>query len=182
MLNAEPFTSEAIATELIDTIATFRPPEKERGVMHYVTMNRGGLGGGYSAKPGNIRLSIGKLCLALSKSTFTTVAVQKLPWLLPLGALIIVTELWAAAKIDVTENDASVLFAMWMYKDSEHTIENSRVVEVVNRERAKYGQNLLSTLEVSRSLSALESIRAIERAKDSNSKWWLREWVSINFR
>jgi len=175
-------TAASIATELIDNYAGFRAPEKEQVVIHYVTLMPGGLGGGMSTKAGNIQLNLGKLMVALSKSTFTTIAVQKTPWLLPLGALIIWTELWATAKIDVSENDASVIFSMWIYKDSEHTIEDSKVLSVVNKERAKYGQTLLSSSEISRSLKALESIGTIERSKEAPSKWWLREWVSIKYR
>jgi len=171
-----------LASDLIDCSYTISAPEIKQVFMHLVTMSPGGMGGGQSTKAGNIRFQLGKLFDALSKSTFTTVTIHTIPWLIPFGAIRLWSDLSSTVKISITEIDASVLYAMWINKNAERTVDEGKVLGFVNKERGKFSKSLLISADIFRSLNTLESIRVIARSENASSRWWLREWVSVNYR
>ena len=174
--------SHQAAVDVVSNYASIVPPEKEPVLIHLVTMNIGGHGGGESTKLGNVGLNMKKLCIAVSKGAFATVATLKTPWLTFFAALILWDEFWSCTKAPLSEDDALVLYAMWMNKDSEQRIAANDVETKVNAERAKVNQPPLSTAQIRSSIKTLEQIRCIKRAKDAPSKWWLCEWVSFTYR
>ena len=170
------------ALEIISNYASISPPEKERMVMQLITMNHGGRGGAESTKAGNVQFNIGKLCIAASKGAFATVAVSNTPWLAVFAALILWDEFWACTKVSLSEDAASVLYAMWMHKDADRCIAANDVEAKVNMERAKRSQSSLTSAQVRSCFKTLEQLSCIKHPNDFPSKWWLCEWVRFPYR
>ena len=185
---ADSLTREAstkqLASDLVAAFITVTPPEQQAAVvLHHVSLfEHGGVGGGTSRKPGNIRLNVERLFLAISKGAFSAVGVSHTPWLVPFAALILWDEYKSCTKALLSENDASVLYAMWMHRDDDDLIQKSDVANKVNHERSRRSQSGLSTSQLRTALANLEQIQCIKPSRKSPDKWWLCEWVSVAYK
>jgi hypothetical protein len=170
-----------MALALVKEFATITAPE-DSGTLGLVIMRTAGRGGGRSAKPGNIAFDMPKLIKALSAGVLTTVAAFHTPWTAVFGAIILWDRLYAGACIDLSENEASVLWTMWQLRDEEGTVAHDGLLGSVNVERQKYGRTELSARELDDALGKLEEIATIERFSKYKSRWWLREWVRVKYQ
>lgn len=170
---------ESTARLLVQRYASITPPE-HKSVLQMVTMSVGGRGGGASVKPGNIRLDIRHLVTGIASGVLTVVGVVQAPWTAIFGALVIWDSLYAGARIELSESDASVLWTLWLLCDDKHTMAEIGLLAKVNAERGKYGRVALTQQDLDDSLQRLTRIQSIERA-DDESRWWLREWVRVNY-
>jgi hypothetical protein len=144
-------------------------------------MDSGGMGGGVSVKPGNVRLNMRQLVKCIASGVITIVGVVQLPWTAVFGALVIWDDLYAGTRIELSESDASVMWTLWLNRDEDHTVAERGLLQKVNEERHKYGATELTQRELDDSLQRLSTLRSIERANDE-SRWWLREWVRVRYK
>jgi hypothetical protein len=169
------------AAATLSIFAEVTAPYYEPEHMQLMTMSPGGTSGGSSVKPGNIRLNLGKLVRAIASGTLTIVGAMAAPWTLVIGALITWDSLWSCLNLDLTEQHASVIYAMWLARDDRATVAKSDVVRLVNTERVARGTQPLSYQEISRVINDLNAMRCIQQSKTDESRWWLREWVRIQY-
>jgi hypothetical protein len=52
----------------------------------------------------------------------------------------------------------------------------------VNEDRERHGHSPLSEKELTEVVATLERMRCIKRSRNDNTKWWLREWVRVEYR
>jgi hypothetical protein len=174
---------QVYALEIVRHLATITPPmiSVEEEKWRYIETKPVGLGGGISIKPGNVRLNIHALVSAVAKGAFTVVSVAHLPWMAPLGAMVLWDALYSTTKVPLSENDACVVWAMWLNCDGKHTLPEAGALEMVNRERREHGQSHLSEAVFDDSINTLQRMKCIERWSSDPSRWWLREWVNVKY-
>jgi len=66
-------------------------------------------------------------------------------------------------------------------RDENNCVPHATLLKAVNLEFEKYSRSPLAPMELVASLDRLEKLKAIERWKKNPEKWWLREWVSVNY-
>jgi len=168
------------ALRVIESFASLQPPEHDTR-MYWLRMHLGGRGGGYSVKPGNITLNMQKLVTALAGGVLTAAGIAAAPWSAVFGALVIWDSLYSAARVDLSEEDASVMWTLWRRRDAEHTVPHDGLLASVNEERARHGRHALSEQQLADAVAKLRRIDAIEQSSQDPSRWWLREWVRVDW-
>jgi hypothetical protein len=179
-VGAEPGSATAEEwLRIIEEFARIRPPEIDSRI-GLVIMGTGGRDS-YSVKPGNITMNMRDLVTIISQGVLTTAASLKVPWTAVFGAIILWNRLYSQAKIDLSEIEGSVLWTMWNRADSGNTVATDGLLKAVNEERLKYGRGSLMEGDLRDALAKLESIQTIERSTMFGSRWWLREWVEVEY-
>lgn len=193
LLNALPASNDMgqpaelaeAAGEIVAAFASFRAPTVDGSesppTLDFLRVGRPGSGGGYSFKPGNVRLNLGNLMETLASGTLTIAGVVAVPWAWPLAALVVWRDLDRRATVPLSEHEAALLWTMWLRADDDRTMPDSDLLGSCNEEIAKHGGQPLNQGDVDIALQKLERIRCIERFKQDPSRWWLREWISINY-
>lgn len=170
------------AEEFLRAFVRIIPPEAAEPRMELIVMSRFGKDGGRSTKPGNVRLNIGQLINSLASGVLTVAGVWTAPWLAPLAALVIWNDLYARATVELSKDHATVIWAMWLHADPRRTVGDSDLLHLVNGERAKAGELPFDRIRLDEVLAGLAELRCIERSRQDTGRWWLREWVSVNYR
>jgi hypothetical protein len=85
-------------------------------------------------------------------------------------------------RIKITEQEACVIWVMWMNCDKDQTVSEAILMVKVNEDRASHSQTPLSEKELSDVLATLERMQCIKRSRNDHTKWWLREWVQVKYR
>jgi hypothetical protein len=177
---------------LIDYFCTIKPPKiynhfdscpvipenDDRPVLHNVIL-KGPIRRGRSLKPGNIRLNWKKLLLDGSEAILTIVGVVAIPWLILLAGLIIWNKVYSLLNIEIEERHAGVIWTMWKNKDKDNCIGNDVILDLVNKELQKYDRPTMNQEELDGILTDLNRMRCI---KKEDNKWWLHEWVDIEYQ
>lgn len=179
-----PSTEEvtALAEGLLEACVRLTPPEAGSELVFLITADRYGRGGGRTTKPGNLRINIGQVVIAVAGGTLTVMGAMSVPWTLPLAALVLWNEFYSKATVEIGEFDASVIWAMWLHRDHNVTVDDAELLDLVNGERRKGGMQALLREQLDRSLRTLEKLKCIKRSKRNANRWWLREWVNVDYR
>jgi hypothetical protein len=168
----------AVAAEHFLTVTA---PYSDASPLGRITMLEGGAGGAQSVKPGNIVLNLRKLIIAAANGTITVISTMASPWLVLLGALVVWDSLWSCVVVRISEQHASVLWAMWVKRDERQTIAISDVPLSVNRERARFGRAPLADSDIALAIESLHRMRCIELFAPDPTRYWLREWVTLKY-
>lgn len=172
-----------LAVELIEKYAYISPPEKEDvGRIEFITFTPGGRGGGRSIKPGNVRLNMRKLMVAVAGGVLTVAGAISAPWTIPFAAIMVWDGVWSAIGIDINERDAAVLWTLWKHRDANNYVSEDGLLIAVNEELSANGRPNISQAELDESLELLSKISCVERASSIKGKWWLKEWVKVKYR
>ena len=146
-------------------------------------MSPSGRGGGKSTKAGNIVLNIRKFVEAIANGAFTIVGIYEVPWLGILGFILLWNSLWSAAQIDLSENDAAVIWTMWVHRDKKNNeISDDVLLNKVNDHLVKYGRASITQKDIELSIKHLEEIKSIKRSTNNPKNWWLCEWIAPAYR
>jgi len=169
--------ADRVVQRFADVTAPYREPQR----FEFMRLSPGGVGGGSTTKPGNVVLNLGKLVRAIASGILTVAGAVAAPWLLVIGALVTWDALWSCLNLKLTEDHACVVWALWKNRDDNDTFLKSDTLDAVNRERAAFGKQPLSAMEVDRALSDLSRMGCIEQTASDPQRWWLREWVRITY-
>ena len=170
------------AKEFFEKSVSITPPEKKAMVIEMITMHPSGRGGGRSTKAGNIRLNIGSLFNAVSGGVFTVISAAQAPWAIPFAGILLWNSIWQSVKVDLSENDAVTLWAMWQVKDEDKLVSEKDIKGAVDRHAAKYQRSTLSEADIKFAIKNLSAIGCIKRPRDDPSKWWLCEWIAPAYK
>lgn len=174
--------ADLLAGQVVQRFADVTAPYYEPPPMRLMTLSEGGVGGGSTTKPGNVVLNLRKLVRAIASGILTIAGATAAPWLLVIGALVTWDALWSCLNLKLTEDHACVVWALWKNRDDKDTFPKSDVLDAVNRERAAFGKQPLSAMEVNRALDDLARMGCIKQSANDPQRWWLREWVRITYR
>lgn len=173
-----------VAEIIVSTSIRVTPPEKEQVAFYrLVTLDPSGRGGGKSTKLGNIRLNVGKLMEGVANGTFAVVSSYQVPWLAPFAFILLWKSLRKSVQVDLTENDAAVIYAMWVYRDRDNNeISEVNLLGNVNCHLTKYDRLPISQKDLQFSISNLAKIGSIQQSSKNPGNWWLCEWVQPVYR
>jgi len=150
--------------------------------LEFITMSRGGYGGGITTKPGNLVLNLRTLLVDLAEVITIGAGAVNVPWLAPIAALRIWNKFWSRLNIKISEHEAVVLLTMWKNCDHNNHIADDGVLDLVNSELGSNGRSSISRQELDDSLETLRRMKCIQRSASIKNKWWLREWVNVPYR
>lgn len=168
---------------VMDEAIRVSPPEKEEFVFEYITMSPSGRRGGKSTKAGNIALNMRSLVEAIANGAFAAVSSYQIPWLAPFAFILLWNSLWRSAQVELSENDAALIWTMWVHRDrSNNEIAEDGLLDKLNEHLDKYSRSPVSGKDLEDSLKALEQIQSIKRSKGNPSNWWLCEWIKPAYR
>ena len=174
---------DQISNEIVSSCVSIRPPEKEQIIFEFMTMSPSGRGGGRSTKPGNIVLKIRKLIEAVASGAFVAVSAYQVPWLGIFGLILLWNSLWRAAEVDLSENDAAVIWTMWVHRDRQNNeISENELLVKVNDHLSKYERASITQKDLDFSIKNLAAIKCIKRSKRNPQNWWLCEWIATTYR
>jgi len=116
-------------------------------------------------------------------STVITIAGSlTMPWVIILGFLVLVKQLYSASQVDIDEDSCKVLWIMYLI-NSENCKEYTGVLDFenisssLNKELCKKGYSELSKVRIEESLKKLEEIYIIEKIGD---EWEIIEFIQVN--
>ncbi len=170
------------AREFFEQSVRITPPEKKAMVMELITMHPSGRGGGKSTKAGNIRLNIDSLFNAVASGVFTVISAAQAPWAIPFAGILLWNSIWQCVKVDLSENDAVTLWAMWKVKDENKLVSEEDIKGAVDSHAQKYQRPTLSEADIKFAIKNLSTIGCIERPRNAPNKWWLCEWIAPAYR
>jgi hypothetical protein len=174
--------ADLLAAQVVQRFADITAPYYEPEPMRLMVLSEGGVGGGSTTKPGNVVLNLRKLVRAIASGILTIAGATAAPWLLLIGALVTWDALWSCLSLKLTEDHACVVWTLWKNRDDDNTFPKSGTVDAVNLERAAFGKQSLSAMEVNRTLDDLARMGCIKQSANDPQRWWLREWVRIKYR
>jgi hypothetical protein len=173
--------TEPEAADAIDTFVKVTPPVESYS-SYLLRFNEGGVGGGSSTKPGNIELNIHKLVRIVVSGTLAIASAISDPWTLMLGALVTWDAIWSCLQLTITEDEACVLWTLWIGVDANSTARAADLDVAVNLERLSYGLPPLSSQAVERALETLRRMKCVEQSLNDPSRLWLREWIRVKIQ
>ena len=129
-----------------------------------------------------IRFNVEDLFEYIAGTIITIAGSVTMPWVIVLGFLILVKQLYTASQIDIDENTSKVLWGMYLI-DSDNCQEYSgnldfeNIFASLNLELNKKGYSSLSIGEVKESLRKLEELYIVEKIGD---EWEIIELIQVN--
>ena len=167
------------AQAAIQAFARLTPPTEPTPVVKMITLRSFGDEGGTSRKPGNIFLNWRKLMDIVPDAAIATAgAIASPAWMLPLIGLYVWNKLWRGSEEELTDIEASTIYALWKNKDGRNKISEEDGFTGTNAARAQCG---LSELSRHRYNKAINRLLAMECIEIDNGIIWLREWVRVSY-
>jgi len=114
-----------------------------------------------------------------SESILTVAGAVAVPWLIPLAGLVVWNKIWSVLTVEITERHAVVIWTMWLNKDPENCVKGQAILNLVNKELSKYNRPKMNRRELNMVLEDLKKMECIEETE--GNKWWLREWVKVDY-
>ncbi|MGI2856484.1 hypothetical protein ACRTDR_20270 [Shewanella algae] len=174
--------NEQLAKQIVDSFVKLTPPEKERDLMHMITMDHiSGRNGGKSLKLGNIRLNMRNLIDAISAGVFTTLSVNDQHWAIPFAAALLWNSLWKNLEVELTSSEVVVLVTL--HKVAENKIVNlpqQDLLERVNQRIDMYEMTQLSSKDLNFALQQLAAINSIDLNSDGSI--FAKEWIQVKYK
>lgn len=175
-----------LAENITSASITVDPPVTEtvRHTFDYVVMTAAsGRGGGKSFKPGNVTLNFRTLIEAVANGTLAGATVVQIPWMAPFALLLLWNSLWKAVQIDLSDNEAATLYAMWVHRDRmDDEISGDGLLDKVNGHLIKYGRSSITQKDLNFALEKLLNIESIQKTEMNPGKYRLCERIDIEYR
>lgn len=169
----------SLASDVVESLCRLSPPQDPPVIFEMISTRSMGASGGSSRKPGNILVSIGNLAGDFGDIGLTVAAGATDRSLIPLAALAIWSKVWARSKIELTRDQATLAYAMWVNREPGNLISIDEAREMHRLVCKSQGLPNPTDETFNAALSALTSIGSVESHK--SGKIWLREWVSNSY-
>lgn len=129
-----------------------------------------------------IRFNIVDLFEYTAGAVITIAGSVTMPWIIILGFLILLKQLYVASEVDIDENASKVLWGMYLVNSGNSPnnpikLNFENIFINVNLELQKRGYTPLSKGEIENSLIKLEELYIIERIGD---EWEIIEFIQVN--
>jgi hypothetical protein len=171
---------------IVENFATVTPPEggfSDR--MMEMTVLNAGRTSGKNYRAGNIKLDMSKFFASIVNGalTFNGAITGYIPprYACVLGAITLWKDLYSSATVELSADDAIVLWTLWNARDDKNCVEKNKLLTLVNEEVADSSRKEITDKDLEKALSNLKKIRCIKESQSDNSKWWLSSWVSIKY-
>jgi len=129
-----------------------------------------------------VRFNIVDLFEYIAGAVITIAGSVTMPWIIILGFLILLKQLYVASEVDIDENASKVLWGMYLVNSGNSPnnpvkLNFENIFINVNLELQKRGYTPLSKGEIENSLIKLEELYIIERIGD---EWEIIEFIQVN--
>ena len=164
-----------LATSIIASFVQITPSKVKADVptrIEYLDISKP-FSSGVTIKPGNIRLNWRKLFEKAPELVLTGAGVTQL-WLIPFAALYLWNLVWSLAKIELSPDHGSTMYALWNVAPARRRFAEADALEAVNRFRAESSVRSVSSDEFAVVVNDLVRLDCIEL---SDGEIWLREWI-----
>ena len=141
-------------------------------------MSELGKGGAKSRKPGNITLNWRKLFELIPDVTLAGASVVGAQWLIPFAALYIWTRVWQAAAVELEEEDAFVVYSLWLHRNDRRRLTEDEAFLQTKALSKKHGLPAINKKKFKQIINKLLSLECIEM---NNDVIRLRERVVIKY-
>ncbi len=142
------------------------PPEDPEISLGLVKIGKNGFGTASSRKPGNICLNWGKLMDVVPDVTIAAYGGVASPfWLLPFIGLYVCNKLWCGSLEELTEVEATVIYALWKNKTGEKKIDVDNGFQNANEIRRMTKLPCLQRKEFDRAIQRLLELKCITLKK-----------------
>ena len=131
-----------------------------------------------SIKPGNIHLDCDQAFRVVAASILTLAGSAQFPWLVPLAVLLVWREVENLATLDIDEEHAAVVWALWQLKGSNDHVRKDSLLVGVNEQVAPFGHMSLTQQRVDTLLLDLAEMGCIV---DEGDTWLLREQLVARY-
>jgi hypothetical protein len=132
---------------------------------------------GKSIKPGNLRFNLGQLFEAIVGGAGAATSALTSPILGALVGIVAARKLVEAATIDLDQDDASVLWAVWLCKQKGQVTNVSAIHSALMEECARLGED---TRETEQAVAAsLRNLARVGTVRESNGAWELLEMITV---
>ena len=168
-----------LAVRVVDALCRLSPPMNPPVVIEMMTVHSMGARGGRSRKPGNLLINMRALASEFGDAGLAAATGAVDHRLIPLAALSIWNKLWAHAKVDLTAEQASLVYAMWLQREDGNLVSRNDAYEMCKIVYANNGLPKPSFAAFENAINCLIEIRCIEWHK--SGKIWLREWVRCTY-
>jgi hypothetical protein len=173
-----PLTSSQAKT-LIGTFITITPPLCPSFLdVHYMTIADLGRGGGESRKLGNITLNWRRLFELVPDVTLAGGAAAETAWLIPFAALYIWMKLWKASKVKLKEEDAFVVYSLWLHRDINKKISEE---DAFLKTKALAKKHNLAGFTKEKFTKIINKLLSFDCIEINEGVIWMREWVRIKY-
>lgn len=164
-----------LATRVVSSLCRLSPPKDPPVVIEMMTVHSMGARGGQSRKPGNLLINMKSLVSEFGDIGLAGAAGAVDHRLVPLAALSIWNKLWAHTKIELTAEQASLVYAMWLQRDDGNLVSRADALGMCKLVYKNNGLPEPTSQDFDETVSMLLELGCIEWHK--SGKIWLREWV-----
>jgi hypothetical protein len=170
----------AVAISVVDEIVRFdeQPPSGAAAERIYISKGATWLPtGGKSVKAGNLWVNLGQVFEAVVSGTGAAFAFANNPIVGTLSALVACKKLVGAATVNLSEDDAFVMWATWTCENLGQPVDAEHIRDVANAEAKKAGSpKVFTAQEVTQSLDNLERIKAVTM---TDGEWETTESIVV---
>lgn len=167
--------NDHLASQLVDSLCRFSPPQDPPHFIEMITVHSMGASGGRSRKPGNIVVNFRSLIGDFGDIGLAAGAGTADKSLIPLAAMAIWIKIWNRSKVKLTQEQATLVYAMWLNREPENLISCDEAFEMYKLVCSNQGRPEPSEESFNEAVSSLISFGSVEWHK--SGKIWLREWV-----
>ena len=168
-----------MAERLVSSLCMLTPPQDPPVVIEMIMVNSRGASGGISRKPGNVVVNFNRFVRDFGDIGLSVAAGASEKWLIPLAALAVWKKISVHSTLELTKEQASLVYSMWLNREDGNLISREQAFEMG---KLVYRLNRLAELDddsFSQTLFDLTSFGCIEL--HPSGKIWLREWVKSNY-
>ncbi|MCL9638306.1 hypothetical protein L2095_26695 [Bacillus zanthoxyli] len=163
--------AETVTKNLMNSITISVPSAKatapELPIMEYIPLPNGGVNGGTSIKPGNIRLNLKGLMRAASDSVLAIGAAMSASWLVPFSVIQIINNVLPHFKITFGEREGVIIYTLFTSKhENNENINENTLFEKSNIQLQNYNKNSMNQNEFEESLLRLQNLGIINRSEN----------------
>lgn len=173
-----PCLVQSDVQNLIGSFVTLTAPLDSPTLIRFLTIAELGRGGGNSRKPGNITLNWSNVFELVPDITLAGASTVGVPWLLPFAALYIWMKLWKSSEVNLAEEDAFVVYSLWIHRDERNKIAEDAAFQKMQVLARQHGIPPLTKTRFTEIINKLLSLECIEM---ESGVIWLREWVRIKY-
>jgi hypothetical protein len=179
---ARSSTADSAVASAVQAFRLTPPTKPEKRVSlaaPSLTIPTSGRGRGRSRKPGNISIHWKKFIEIVPEVMVAAIGAGAAPyWAWPFIGLYILNKLWRGAEEDLSEAEATIIYALWKHRNGKNEISDDNGYTRTNSIRNQHNKPVLSRSEYDAGINHLLQMRCIE-IKEGMIR--LRERVRIEY-
>lgn len=147
-----------------------------------IKLRVGARGGGVIRNFGNVRFNLTSVVSLFGAAVAGVSGAVQQPWLAPFVFLSLVANIKSIFEHEISEEVASVLWAMLEFGESKLPMTELKILKKINQERKRKGSGKITRKELREKLTVLHKLGCVSPSEQGNSCWKIVDIVHIDFR